>query len=133
MSTLVAERGKNSTDTGVFRGVDLRQKQVQTILDLIRTDLLDQQKVVFLLGDFNATAYEPCIQEMLVNKNGFLRLEPGIGKQKTHPGVEDAIDHILVYPRQGVEIKSCSLSSSSAVFQASDHMPVVAEVILKYN
>jgi endonuclease/exonuclease/phosphatase family metal-dependent hydrolase len=131
LSTLVAERGVSSSDTGVFKGVDLRQRQVQIILDLIQGELLEKRQVVFLLGDFNAMANESCIQDILVKKAGFVRLEPGSGKQKTHPMVEDAIDHILIYPQDRMLVKSCVLSSSLAVRDASDHIPVVAEVVLQ--
>jgi endonuclease/exonuclease/phosphatase family metal-dependent hydrolase len=84
--------------------------------------------VVFLLGDFNAVAGEPCIGSVLESEGGFVRLIPAEGPDATHPKAPGPIDHVFVYPRNRLVEYQCWIVDSATARRASDHLPVVADV-----
>jgi endonuclease/exonuclease/phosphatase family metal-dependent hydrolase len=86
---------------------------------------------VFLLGDFNATAKEACISSLIEEEAGFSWLIPANGPLKTHPKVADAVDHIFVYPPPRVVEYRCWIVDTDTTRIASDHLPVIADVIVK--
>lgn len=133
LTTLVAER--ESGDRRPFPGKleeaqILRFKQARRLLDLLREHVLEPQKVVFLLGDFNAVANEPCISLVLETEGGFVRLTPANDEVATHPKVIAPIDHILMYPASRLVEYQCWIVDDPIAQQASDHLPVVADVVL---
>jgi len=131
-TTLIAERGREEgprplpgrTEEAQF----LRLKQAKRLLDLLGEHVLERGEVVFLLGDFNAVASEPCIVSVLEAEGGFVRLIPTQGPGITHPKVIGPIDHIFVYPRDRLVEYQCWIVDGLAARRASDHLPVVADV-----
>jgi endonuclease/exonuclease/phosphatase family metal-dependent hydrolase len=109
----------------------LRLKQAKRLLDLLRVHVLERGEVAFLLGDFNAAANEPCIASVLEAEGGFVRLIPAGGPDATHPQVLGPIDHTFVYPRNRLLEYHCWIVDSATARQASDHLPVVADVTVR--
>ncbi|HEY74200.1 MAG TPA: hypothetical protein G4N99_13130 [Thermoflexia bacterium] len=132
-TTLVAEREGDSRSLSdrAEKARSLRLEQAQRVLDLLREHVLERGEVLFLLGDFNATASEPCIASALETEGGFARLEPTRGPDVTHPNVIGPIDHIFVYPGYRLIEYECWVVDSRAARCASDHLPVVADVKVK--
>jgi endonuclease/exonuclease/phosphatase family metal-dependent hydrolase len=131
-TTLVAERAREG---GPFPLADkteeaqiLRLKQAKRLLDLLKEHVLEPREVIFLLGDFNAAASEPCIASVLEDEGKFVRLTPTRGTNATHPKVIGPIDHIFAYPRDRLLDYECWVVDSPAAQRASDHLPVVADV-----
>ena len=131
-TTLVAEREQEGEPLPLPGRAEeaqiLRLKQAKRLLDLLRIHVLERGEVVFLLGDFNALAGEPCIASVLEAEGGFVRLIPAGGPDATHPKVLGPIDHIFVYPRNRLVEYQCWIVDSATARQASDHLPVVADV-----
>jgi endonuclease/exonuclease/phosphatase family metal-dependent hydrolase len=133
-TTLVAEReregGPRSLPGRAEEAQVLRLRQVRRLFDLLKVHVLEPGQVVFLLGDFNAVASEPCISVVLEDEAGFVRLIPSEGQNATHPKAAEPIDHIFVYaPDRLIEYKCWTVKSPSAR-RASDHMPVVADIVI---
>ena len=131
-TTLVAEReqtrGSCLLPGRAEEAQILRFKQAKRLLDLLREHVLERREVVFLLGDFNAVASEPCIASVLETEEGFVRLTPSKGPDATHLKAHGPIDHVFVYPRNRlIEYQSWIVDSPTAR-RASDHLPVVADV-----
>ncbi|MFQ6100143.1 MAG: endonuclease/exonuclease/phosphatase family protein [Anaerolineae bacterium] len=131
-TTLVAEREQERGSCPFLGRVEeaqlLRFKQARRLLDLLREHVLERGEVIFLLGDFNAVASEPCIASVLETEGGFVRLTPAKGPDATHPKVFGRIDHIFVYPRDRLVGYQCWVVNSPTARRASDHLPVVADV-----
>lgn len=131
LTTLVGEReGKYCPIPGKYEEAQgIRLKQAMQIITLLKEHILDRQEVVFLLGDFNAMAGEPCIAVLEEAVGGFVRLRP---EQKnliaTHPKVSGPIDHIFVYAGGRALNYECRIVDSPLAQEASDHLPVVADV-----
>ncbi len=129
-TTLVGER-KACADPGIVgQAFERRIEQAQRLLELLREYVLKPREVVFLLGDFNATAEEPCIAKVLEGEGGFMRLVPPPGEIATHSELPAPIDHILVYPMDRVIEYRCWIINDTIARRASDHLPVVAEVAI---
>ncbi len=128
LTTLVAERGPHPSPGRAEEAETLRFKQARRLLDLLKEHVLERGEVVFLLGDLNAAASEPCIALVLENEGGFVRLIPSNGEIATHPKVAEPIDHILMYPPSGLVEYQCWIVDSPTARRASDHLPVVADV-----
>lgn len=129
LTTLVGERGSPVLPEEAQRAQVIRVGQARQLLDLIRRHLLEREELVFLLGDFNAENTEPCMT-VLENEGGFVRLAPSGGPHQTHPKASDAVDHILVYPRSRLVDYQCWTVNTELALNASDHLPVVADVIV---
>jgi endonuclease/exonuclease/phosphatase family metal-dependent hydrolase len=134
LSTLLGERGKHTIPGKLEEAKHLRVEQARRLLDLLRKDVLEPRKPVFLLGDFNAAANESCISTILEKESEFMRLIPqnrGKDGGGTHPKVEESIDHIFVFPPERVKEYTCWIVDSLIAQKASDHLPVVADVVIK--
>jgi endonuclease/exonuclease/phosphatase family metal-dependent hydrolase len=130
-TTLVAERGSLLFPGRAEEAEALRFKQARRLLDLLKEHVLEPGEVVFLLGDFNAAANEPCISSVLEAEGGFVRLNPSNNGIATHTKAAEPIDHILVYPRGRLVEFECWIVDSPAARKASDHLPVVADVTVR--
>jgi endonuclease/exonuclease/phosphatase family metal-dependent hydrolase len=135
LTTLLGERdsrgrGLRARLEEVQRAQDIRVAQARQLLNLIRGHLLERGELVFLLGDFNAENTEPCMA-VLENEGGFARLAPSGGAHQTHPKAPDAVDHILVYPPSRLVDYQCWTVNTDLARSASDHLPVVADVVVK--
>jgi endonuclease/exonuclease/phosphatase family metal-dependent hydrolase len=108
----------------------LRVQQAKRLLTLLQEHVLAPREVVFLLGDLNAPASEPCISSVLVAEGGFKRLVPTNDQEATHPEVVEPIDHILVYPSDRLVEYRCWIVDTPLARKASDHLPVVADVTI---
>jgi endonuclease/exonuclease/phosphatase family metal-dependent hydrolase len=133
-TTLVAEReragGPRPLPGRAEEAQVLRFKQAKRILDLLGEHVLEPGEVVFLLGDFNAVTSEPCISEVLEIEGGFVHLTPTKGPDATHPKVLEPVDHIFVYPRNKLVEHQSWIVDSRTALQASDHLPVVADIVV---
>jgi endonuclease/exonuclease/phosphatase family metal-dependent hydrolase len=107
----------------------VRFKQARRLLDLIQEHMLEPGELVFLTGDFNATVHEACIADVLVTEAGFVRLIPQNDHIPTHLfKVQEPIDHIFVFPASRLLDYQCRVIDTLLARQASDHLPVVADV-----
>jgi len=133
-TTLVAEREQEGSPRArpdrAEEAQTLRFKQARRLLDLLKGHVLESGEVVFLLGDFNAAASEPCISSVLENEGGFVHLIPTEDQSATHPKAVEPIDHILVYPPDRLIKYRCWVVNSPVAQRASDHLPVVADVVI---
>lgn len=132
LTTLVAEREHENGPAPISQKTEeahiLRLKQARRVLELLKEHVLERGEVVFLLGDFNAVASESCIASVLETEGGFVRLTPTRGPNGTHTNVVGPIDHIFVFPRSRLAEYECYIVDSAAAYEASDHLPVVADV-----
>lgn len=135
LTTLVAERAREGGPIPLASKAEeaqiLRLKQAKRLIDLLREHALECGEVIFLLGDFNAAASEPCIASVLEGEGEFVRLTPAEGPGATHPKVPGPIDHIFAYPRDRLIEYQCWIVDSLAARRASDHLPVVADVTVR--
>lgn len=111
----------------------LRYEQARRLLDLLRHHALNRGEVIFLLGDFNAVAGEACISTVLETEGGFVRLIPSNAQNSTHPKTAEPVDHIFVYPRNRIIDYRCWIVENDTAQQASDHLPVVADVRVSFS
>ena len=134
LTTLVGEReregGARPLAGRLEDAQDLRIRQAKRLLTVLKEHVLARGEVVFLLGDFNAPASEPCISSVLIAEGGFTRLIPENEKNGTYPKVDDPIDHILVYPGDRLVEYRCWIVDTPQARGASDHLPVVAEIAM---
>ena len=134
LTTLVSEReregGPRPLPGRLEDAQDLRIRQAKRLLTLLKEHVLARGKVVFLLGDFNAPASEPCISSVLVAEGGFTRLNPENEQNGTYPKVVEPIDHILVHPGDRLVEYRCWIVDTPLARKASDHLPVVADVTI---
>lgn len=129
LSTLRGERGSGQDPDKVRLAEEMRLTQIYRLLDLVRERLLERNELVFLLGDFNAQANDPCLAEVLVGEAGFQRLVPQNDTTRTHLfKVDKPIDHIFIYPANRLVEAHCRIVDTELAHNASDHLPVVAEV-----
>lgn len=134
LTTLVGERGREEgrhPDPAKAQAAQaLRVQQARRLLTLLQEHVLARGEVVFLLGDFNAPASEPCIASVLVEEGGFTRLDPSNDQEATHPEAIEPIDHVLVYPGDRLVEYRCWIVDTPQAREASDHLPVVADVTI---
>jgi endonuclease/exonuclease/phosphatase family metal-dependent hydrolase len=129
--TLLGERGQRHIPGKAEEVELLRVKQARRLLDLLRRNVLQPRELAFLLGDFNAAANELCISAILEKEGGFMRLVPQNNEVPTHPRVADPIDHIFVFPPERVMEYECWIIDSPMAKKASNHLPVMADVVVK--
>lgn len=133
LTTLVGERGNEEKEIPGKKqeAQQLRREQCKNILNLIRNHILDKNEIAFLMGDFNATVGEPCLSDELEGNGGFVRLIPENENNLTHLKHGIQIDHIFMFPAERLVDYKCHIIDSETARQASDHLPVVADVIVK--
>jgi endonuclease/exonuclease/phosphatase family metal-dependent hydrolase len=107
-----------------------RYRETKRILDLLSKHVLDRELPILLLGDINAVPWEACIQSILIHEGGFVRLEPR-EEIATHPKLASPVDHILVAPARRLREYDCWVVDTPEAREASDHLPVVADVVLE--
>ncbi len=131
LTTLTGERGGEMREiAGKSNEAQImRFQQTKKLLDILRPKLINGE-VIILLGDFNAKANEACISSVLEEEGGFTRLIPK-NDISTHPKIDSAVDHIFVYPRDKILSYSCWVDDSDIAQGASDHLPVIADIIFK--
>lgn len=131
LTTLVGERGKRQLEGKAAEAAHMRSQQTRHIMNLVGRHMHANQEIVFLLGDFNAAIMEDSLQKIIVDKGGFMHLSPGSAAPQTHPKVDTPIDHIFVYPAERVLEYKCSVIDTGLARTASDHLPVVATVVIE--
>lgn len=131
LTTLLGERGGQIRELpGKSEEAQLaRFRQAQRLLDLIRRH--QSNEIVFLLGDLNAVASEPCIASVLEKEGGFFRLKPRESRSTHLFKVAEAVDHIFVYPEHRLVNYECRIIDNEMAQRASDHLPVVADVVIQ--
>lgn len=127
LTTLLGEKGAGDIPGKTEQAKITRQRQCQLLLDLLDENVLQKGELVFLMADFNAEASEACISSTLVEKGGFVRLQPD-QETATHLKVPTPIDHILVHAGANRVEYHCRVIDSPLARQASDHLPVVADL-----
>lgn len=108
----------------------IRYRQAQMIVELLRKHVLEAGHTAILMGDLNALADEMCIADELVEKGGFVHLDPENKDISTHPKTTGAVDHIFIYPRHRLIEYSCRILNVPGLEAVSDHLPVLADVTL---
>ncbi len=131
LTTLVGERGGEIREIPgkTAEAQMLRLQQAKRLLDLVRP-IQQPDHVIILLGDFNATPKEAAVSTVLEGEGNFLRLTPS-NDIPTHPKSPQAVDHIFVYPRERILDYSCWVEDTEVTSQASDHLPVLADIRLR--
>lgn len=130
-SSLRGERGTRCIPGKAEEAELTRVQQARRLLDLLREDVLEPRRLTFLLGDMNASKNGLCVSEILEGEGGFLRLEPQNRDAQTHPEVAEPVEHLLVFPPERVISYQCwIIDGSMARERASDHVAVVADVIV---
>ncbi len=130
LTTLVGERQPQTQPNKIEQSHLMRYQQVRRLLDLVREHILAKGEPLILAGDFNAAEDEFCIAHLLESQNGFIRLKPE-NDGPSHPGLDKAIDHIFFFPQERLAAYSCRIETSDLSRQASDHLPVVADLQIK--
>lgn len=130
LTTLVGERKPKTKPKRIEQSHLMRHQQVSRLLDLVREHILERDEPLILTGDFNAAEDEFCIAHLLESQCGFLRLKPE-NDGPSHPGLEKAIDHIFFYPQDRLVDYHCWIETGDLSRQASDHLPVVADLQIK--
>jgi endonuclease/exonuclease/phosphatase family metal-dependent hydrolase len=130
LSTLLGERGKDIIAGKPEHAAQMREEEVRHVISLLHDDVLDKNELVFVMGDFNATVDEACIR-YLVDAGNFVAATPDSGLVSTHPKVEEAIDHLFLFPRNRIVDYKSYVVDTRAAHEASDHLPIVAEVTVK--
>ncbi|MBN1812396.1 MAG: endonuclease/exonuclease/phosphatase family protein [Anaerolineae bacterium] len=130
LTTLVGERGQNADPDKIEEAQKLRAEQTKRLLDLLRKHVLEPKELVFLLGDFNAVASEPCISSVLEKGGGFVRLAPAEELSTMRREAPEPIDHIFVYPGDRLVDYRCWVADSPTARRASDHLPVIADIVV---
>ena len=131
LTTLRGERGGPEREIAgkSAEASEMRTRQVRNLIDLIRDHVLNQNELVLLMGDFNATANEACIAEVLETEAKFVRLVLSNTDAPTHLfKIAEPIDHIFVYPASRLIDYRCRIVDTPLARQASDHLPVVADI-----
>ena len=133
LTTLVGERqmvnGSAAHPEIVERAENMRCQQARRICRLLERHVLEPGNVAFLLGDFNAVAAESTIASVIEKECGFRRLAPD-NSCPTHLGVGKIVDHILAYPVERIVSVACRVVDSPLARRASDHLPIVADVVI---
>jgi len=128
-TTLVGERGKEEE---IIPGkkeeaIALRLEQARRISALVKKHIVEQKRMLFLCGDFNAMEDEACIKDELERKVGLTRLVPE-NVEPTHPKLPKPVDHIFIYAGTSCVKYRCHIVDEGLARKASDHLPVLAYI-----
>ena len=126
LTTLVGERGKNAWSEVVDAARITRSRQISGLISLIEKHLLIPKLPMILMGDFNATAEEYTLREMLERDHGIIQLKPQ-EDIATHPKA-GTVDHIYFYPASRLENYTCFVINTPLAREISDHLPIVADI-----
>jgi endonuclease/exonuclease/phosphatase family metal-dependent hydrolase len=133
LTTLVGERGGEMRELPgrLSEAQGMRYQQAKNLIELLRPKL-EENQVIVLMGDFNAGPNEASVASVLEGEGGFHLLSPR-NNVATHPKLPNPIDHVLIYPPQQFDLARCScwIDDSDVAHAASDHLPVVADLVLK--
>lgn len=130
LTTLVGERERPPQREKVEQAQQLRNDQIQRLIDLVREHILNENQPLILAGDFNAAAGESCLSSLLESKYGFVRLQPE-NDGPTQADLEFPIDHIYFYPSERLAGYACRILSGDLSRRASDHLPVTVNLQIK--
>jgi len=128
-TTLVGERGKEEEIIPEKKqeAITLRLEQAQRISKLVKKHIIEQKKMLFLCGDFNAMEDEACIQDEFEQRLGLTRLIPE-NMEPTHPKLPKPVDHIFIYAGASCIKYRCHIVDEGLARKASDHLPVLAYI-----
>jgi len=129
LTTLIGERGEAKEDAIVARAQQLRAEQISQVISLLSENILQKGLPLLLAGDFNANPDEPALQLGLEAEHGFVRLAPS-NDIPTHPEA-GAVDHIYFFPGSRLLSYSCQVVASDLAHRISDHLPVLADVVIE--
>lgn len=129
LSTLVGERGKIVWQDSVDAARITRTQQLQKVIGLVETHVLQKGLPLILLGDFNALPEEYSLAKLLVEETGFVRLVP-INDISSHTSA-GMVDHIFVSPGSRLKAYTCEVINSDLAHAVSDHLTVVANIELE--
>jgi len=129
LTTLVGERPPTSKSDIIDAARLVRYHQLERVLDLVKRHIIDAGHPLLLMGDFNATPGEYCIEQFLEQELGFVRLIPK-NKLPTHAKA-GMVDHIFFSPAERLVGYECWIENRKLARQVSDHLPVLADIIIK--
>lgn len=129
LTTLVAERGEDKQDAIVAQAQQLRAEQINRVISLVAENILEKRLPLLLAGDFNANPNEPALEHQLEAEYGFVRLTP-FNDIPTHPEA-GAVDHLYFFPTRRLQKFNCQVVVSDLAHRISDHLPVVADVVIE--
>ena len=129
LTTLVGERGENAWSEVVDAARITRSQQISGVISLVERHVLIPQLPMILMGDFNATADEYTLRDMLEEDHGILQLKPQ-ETIATHPNA-GAVDHIYFFPAKRLVEYTCFVVSTPLSRSISDHLPVVADITIQ--
>ncbi len=129
LSTLVGERGKTVWQDVIDAARLTRAQQIQKVIGLVDEHVLQRGLPLILMGDFNALPGEYTLKQMLEEERGFLRLVPSNdAASHTSAGL---VDHIFISPAARLKSYSCEVIDDDLAHAVSDHLPVIAEIVLE--
>ena len=129
LTTLVGERGENAWSEVVDAARITRSQQISGVISLVEKHVLIPQLPMILMGDFNASADEYTLRDMLEQEHGILQLKPE-DSIATHPRA-GAVDHIYFFPAKRLVDYNCFIVSTPLSHMISDHLPVVADITIQ--
>jgi len=129
LTTLTGERGANAWSDVVDAARLMRSRQISGVISLIERHVLIPELPMILMGDFNATADEYTLHDMLERDHGILELKPQ-DNIATHP-YAGAVDHIYFFPTKRLVDYTCYVINTPLSRSVSDHLPVVAEITIQ--
>jgi len=129
LTTLAGERGENAWSEVVDAARITRSQQIRGVISLVQRHVLMPQLPMILMGDFNATAEEYTLHDMLERDQGIMHLKPQ-DNIATHPHA-GAVDHIYFFPAKRLVDYTCYVVSTPLSHSISDHLPVVADIIIQ--
>jgi len=127
LTTLIDERGPVADEGRYAEARAMRVLQIERLLALLSETALNKHEVIFLMGDFNA----PVDELAVLKQAGFVHLQPENESIGTHAGLNAPIDHLFVFPADRLVQYRCRVFDHAVARSASDHLPVVAEVVIR--
>ncbi len=85
-----------------------RSQQISGIISSVQRHVLIPATANILMGDFNATAEEYTLRDMLERDHGIMPLKPQTHRHSPHAG---RVDHIFFFPVKRLRITPVTLSA----------------------